>query len=190
MEHQSNRAVASLQDLYAKSPVPTTLTWARETCSTLSAIQLTFLLIEGLALHRALIKWTYFADTPAYGVGKTSIYLPDLFVLLTGHYWKATTLWVGTSIAAPAAVGWLFNLTLRDNKRGASTVKYAVDPLMFNIAKALITFGVYHKNIAYPYVSEDTISAVNQATYGGYAGVLAGCGIGILASLYDAALRK
>ena len=127
------------------------------------------------------------------GLPRVSVYYPDLFLLLTPSFWLPTLLWTLTSLVIPATLAYFFNLTVRTVRRGGARVsvaRYAIDPLTFNIVKALATWMVYSQGVGANYIDPAVISRVNYAMLGGYQGVLIGCYVVILAAVYDAAQRK
>lgn len=194
VEEQSTRFVAGLNDLWTLSGIDEHIANLRETCSSVVAVQLTFLLIEGLALEWHIIPWKYAFDIPASGVTPSyAVHLPDLFILLTGFYWSTTLLWAFTSIAVPATFAYFYNLTIRDVKRNnirVAAARYTADPLTFNVVKALVTWLVYSQGVTFGLISPEVAERVNLAIWGGHTAVLIGSGIGGLAALYEAAQRR
>lgn len=114
---------------------------------------------------------------PALGTGDIPIKIPDLFAALTLGFWGPVALWVLTSIALPLLAAWFVNLT-----EGAKIY----DPLSFNVAKALLAWIVYVKGG----ISGQSREVVQRGVPGGAQGLLVAAGIGALASLYEAVLRK
>jgi hypothetical protein len=86
-------------------------------------------------------------------------------------------LWFLTSIALPLVAAWFVNLT-DGGKR--------YDPLSFNVAKALLAWIVYVQGG----VSGESREVVQRGVPGGAQGLLVAAGIGILASVYEAVLKK
>lgn len=123
-----------------------------------------------------------------------AVFLPDLFILLTGYYWSATLLWASTSIFVPALFAYFYNLTVRDVKRGARIVpvaRYAADPLTFHVVKALATWLVYNQGVSFgDWVDPIVAERIELALYGGHTATLIGSAIGALAALYEAAQKK
>ncbi|KAK5109611.1 hypothetical protein LTR62_006848 [Meristemomyces frigidus] len=194
-EYQTSQVYAGINDIYTLSGIPETLTLLRETCSTLTGIQTTIQLLEALSLLRALLPWTYLTEISgvrARGLS-TSLYYPDLFVLLTSGFWAPTLLYTATALAIPSLFAYFFNLTLRDVRRHGAVVavpRYALDPLTFNLVKALLTYVVYSRGVGAQTIGGDNILTVDRAMVGGYQGILVGSYVMILMSLYEAALRK
>lgn len=160
----------------------------RTNLSSAVGVELTFLAIEIWGLQRATIPWRYAFSTPSlYGYGPFALYFPDFFVLLTDSFWTPTLLWFLTSLLFPLTIAWFFNVTTLASKRHV----HQVDPFAFNVAKALLTWLVFQQGFRYGGVfNRRTVLAVDAAMPGGSATVLAGAAIGMLASLYEAVLRR
>lgn len=77
----------------------------------------------------------------------------------------------------PLLAAWFVNLT-----DGAKSY----DPLSFNVAKGLLAWIVYVKGGVTGYSRE----VVQRGVPGGAQGLLVGAGVGVLASVYEAVLRK
>lgn len=114
---------------------------------------------------------------PAFGTGELAIKIPDLFALLTLGFWGPVSLWVLTSVILPLVGAWFVNLT-----EGGKLY----DPLSFNVVKGLVAWVVYVKGG----VGGESTVLVEQSVPGGSQGLLVGAGIGILASLYEAVLKR
>lgn len=70
-------------------------------------------------------------------------------------------------------------------------VGYSLDPLTFNIVKALLVYAIFGKGWTFGgWVHEESVARINGALYGGWPSVLVGNGIGVLVTLYDAMLKK
>lgn len=121
-----------------------------------------------------------------------------MFLLVTASFWSPALTWLLTSFVIPAVSGYFFNLGAtnaasqpRTRSRAAAAAEYAVDPLTFSVAKALVTFVVYGQGVTFGgLLSEISIARLNNAVYGGYKGVLTGAAVTALASFYDAILKK
>jgi hypothetical protein len=198
VEQEARRISAGVHSFYGRTGVNEGIAYLRETCSSVLAVQTTFLLFEAYALQRHLMPFNYAFDLPgvsALGVSPTAVFLPDLFVILTGYYWSTTLTWAATSILVPALFGYFYNLTLRESRRtgggeAVTVAKYTTDPLTFNVVKALATWLVYVQGISFGIIAPAVAERVDDAIYGGSTAVLIGSGIGALAALYDAAQRK
>lgn len=172
VEHESIKIVSGFRDLYARSGVTENIEHLRELCSSVTAIQMTFLFLEAFALQRRVLPWRYMFDVPATGLTPSiAVFLPDLFVLLTGFYWSTTLLWSATSIFVPVLFAYFYNLTMRDVKRGNARVtvaRYAADPFTYNIVKALLTWLVYVKGVNFGFIDPEVAERVDLAVYGGH----------------------
>jgi hypothetical protein len=95
---------------------------------------------------------------------------------------------------------YFFNLTLRSNtSRKSSDRQYPADPLIFNIARAVLAYSAYRETVGLspgsnaprwgPF-SGSAVGCVGTYVPGGYYGLQIGSLVGILVSLYDAALKK
>ena len=124
-----------------------------------------------------MVYLTTLPAVPALGTGEIPIKIPDLFAVLTMRFWGPVGLWLLTSLLLPLVAAWFFNLT--DGGR-----KY--DPLSFNVVKGLLAWVVYACNG----VGGESRERVQKGVPGGSAGLLIGAGIGILASLYEAVLKR
>lgn len=195
-EYETTQIYAGLNDLYTLSGIPEGIEYTRELCSSVTGIQTAFTLLETLAMGREVLPWNYLCELSGVrGLGwpTVAIYYPDLFALLSSNFWLPTLLWLSTSIALPALFGYFFNLTIRSVRRHGAVVsvaRYTVDPLTFNIVKALATWIVYGKGVGTGFLPVWVPLTVNHALLGGYNGVLVGCYVGVIASLYEAAQRK
>ncbi|KAI7550025.1 hypothetical protein KC331_g3437, partial [Hortaea werneckii] len=216
-EYETSQLYAGLSDFYTLTGLPRTLDSLRETCSSLSGIQGFFMLLETFSLHRVVLPWIYSGldlplpflpeslTTPRGGFlpRKIELFYPDLFQLLSSDFWFPTLLWSTTSLLLPALAAYFFNLTLRPVHRRASgssgggvsvtVARYTFDPLMFNVVKAIATWMVYSRGVGTGvggWIGEEVVGTVEGAMWGGYQGVLVGCYVCVLASVYEAVLRK
>lgn len=153
--------------------------------------------------------------TPDYPVS-----LPDMFALVTAGFWVPALTWLLTSLVIPAVFGYFFNLSAahsgglglgagagagggpRTRGGGAGRppsrqqhqqpqYEYAVDPLTFSLAKAVVTYVVYAQGATLGgLVSPDAVARINGALYSGWKGVLAGTAVAGVTALYDAVLKK
>ncbi|KAI9649462.1 hypothetical protein NHQ30_002038 [Ciborinia camelliae] len=182
---------AKANDYYKDLGVVEAVETARETVSTVVALEFIMLLSEALQLQPELLANKYAFTIPAIDSLSTSQYavkIPDLFLLLTTSFWGPFSLWLSTSLLLPLVGAYLFNLT---NKPSTRTKRYSFDPLTFNIVKGLITFVVYGRAATLGgLVDLGHVARINSALYGGYESILLGTGIGILVTMYDAVLKK
>jgi len=197
-------------EIWEQTRIDAAREWLRENVSSVSAIQTLILVIEATGLQYNTLKSTYAFDTPsALNVNSRQVELPDLWLLLTSDWWAPATLWSLTSWVLPLIVSYFFNLTLRSNTHHKSSNRqYQIDPFTFNIAKAILAYSAYFiattadaqlagqpnqyvpQNIGWGPFSAESVSKVRDNVPGGYHGVQIGALVGVLVSLYDAALKK
>lgn len=197
IELQEARISAGFNDLLTSTNIESFLQELRESLSSVVGVEMTVLLLESYFLQRRIMPWRYAFDLPASSLlhlSSRAVYLPDFFILLTSFYWSTFLLWTTISFWIPLVASWFWNLTLRSRTRHGATVlipKSRCDPMTFNVVKALTTWLVFSQgNKLSGLFAEETIDRVLLAMPGGYTGLLIGAFIGILASLYDAALKK
>ena len=131
----------------------------------------------------------------ALGTSDYAVQVSDMFLLLTSSFWNPALLWTFTSLIVPAFFGFYFNLGAAHARSGPGKKSHAsdftVDPLMFSIAKAVITYVVYQQGVTFGgWVDPVSVARINSAVYGGWKGVIAGAAISGVASFYDAVLRR
>lgn len=190
IEEQTARISEGMNKLWNSSHIMDVLYQARVELSSVTGVHFTILLLESFALHYATVPWNFAGEVPSlFGFPSFPIFLPDLFVLLTHHYWAPSLLWATMSFWLPLATGWLFNLSLKLKKRDgyeAWQPKYRIDPLTFSIAKALLSWMVYYKgNRLYGTFSDETVQTLELAMPYGYSGAMAAAYIGIATSVWD-----
>lgn len=145
---------------------------------------------------------------PALGTPDYPVHLPDMFALVTASFWFPALTWALTSVFLPSLAGYFFNLSgaaattshkgpgVRTRRSTAATaaaeqVEYTVDPVVFSIAKAVVTYVVYAQGVTFGGLIDPTsVSRINGALYSGWRGVLAGTAVSGLTAVYDAVLRK
>ncbi|KAK5734160.1 hypothetical protein LTR17_009143 [Elasticomyces elasticus] len=195
-EYETTQFYAGLNDFYTISGIPETLERVREVCSSVIGVQMAFQLLEATGLQRTTLPWIYLMDVklgPGIQGMILPVYYPDLFKLLTADFWLPTLLYATTSIFVPSVFAYFFNLTTRNvNRHGAtvSVARYTVDPLIFNVVKAILTYVVYGQLVGANVFGVENVATVRNAMIGGHQGVLVGCYVCILASVYEAAQRK
>ncbi|KAL3424100.1 hypothetical protein PVAG01_03381 [Phlyctema vagabunda] len=184
-----------VNQVYKESGITETAQVARETLSTVSAVQAILLAYEIYHLRPELLTSRYAFTIPAIqylGTSPHAVKIPDLFLLLTSSFWGPASLWLSTSVLLPLLASYFFNLTSKPKTRSNHTkYDYTFDPLTFNVVKALITFVVYGQDATFGgLVDLEYVARINSALYGGWQSVLVGTGIGILVTLYEAVLKK
>ncbi|ORX99974.1 hypothetical protein BCR34DRAFT_547277 [Clohesyomyces aquaticus] len=191
-------------ELWERTGVDDIIELVRENASSVTAVQLAVLLIEYAGLQWNTVPSVYAFDTPAVPslyLKSQAFHVPDMRILLTSEFWAPATLWSLTSLFLPLLVSYFFNLTLRSNTRHKSSSRtYAVDPFTFNIIKAIAQYVVYQTScvpvvvpaMTQPFLfwSGETVNGVRSKIPGQYYGLQIGAFVGILVSLYDAALKK
>ncbi|KAL1608553.1 hypothetical protein SLS60_003495 [Paraconiothyrium brasiliense] len=198
-------------ELWDKTRIDEAKEWLRETSSSVSAIQTLILIIEAATLqYNTLTDTHYLFDSPATtGFHAREVRFPNLTKLAGSGWWGPATLWSLTNWALPLIFSYFFNLTLRTNTRHKSSkTQYTIDPFTFNIAKAILAYSAYyvyttadaslagHPNTVLAQTpgwgpfSEVSVATVRDNILGGYYGIQIGSVVGLLVSLYDAALKK
>ncbi|KAL8662953.1 MAG: hypothetical protein Q9202_004276 [Teloschistes flavicans] len=182
IEETTSTLTNSATTLYASSPVPATLNSLRQSLSSVTSIQLLTLFVElaGLLAATTPMKYaTTFPAVPALGLHSPSpVKIPDLFAMLTLEFWGPVLVWLATSILLPAAGAWFWNL------RGVEEGGY--DPVAFGVVKALGAWIVFLRGG----VEGRSVAVVQRSVPGGAVGLLVGSGVGVLAGVYEAVLRK
>ena len=187
-----------LDNLIANSGIQEGIEHLREICSSVVGVQMTALIMELWGLQRAILPRAPAFAIPAFNLGalttpRIHVWLPDFFRLVTPDFWSTGLLWASTSIFIPLLFAYFYNLSSRTVKRDGTTAivsRYAVDPLTFNIVKALVTWIVYAQGFTFGLVDETVVLHVDNAMFGGANGMMIGSFIGMLVSLYEAAQRK
>ncbi|KAF2456260.1 hypothetical protein BDY21DRAFT_386670 [Lineolata rhizophorae] len=199
-----------LDKAVAQSGAAEAVEYVREALSSVVGIEACALLAEAWGLQRETLPWRYAFDLPAVpllGTRALPVRVPDFFLLVTSFFWAPSSLWAATSLLVPLLAAYFFNLSLKARPAAAAAAggkaatatsasasaaaESKLDPLAFNVAKALVTYLVYAKGVRFGgLVSDETVGRVDGAVPGGYAGVLIGAGIGALGSLYAAVLKK
>lgn len=190
IEEQTARISEGVNRLWTASHIMDYVYQTRVELSSVTGVQISILLIEAIALHRATVPWRFVLEIPSlFGFPSFPIFVPDLFVFLTHYYWAPSFLWITLNFWLPLATGWFFNLSLRLKKKDgleAWRPKYRIDPLMFSIAKALLSWMVYSQgNRLFGAFAEDTVRTVENAMPYGYAGVMVAAYVGIATSVWD-----
>lgn len=198
VEILSQNFTASVNDLWAVSGIAEFIDEIRDLCSSVHAVQATFLIFEASCLQKSILPPKHIGDIPslhAFGITTPAIPLKvlDIFSMFTGAFVNSALLWLATSAVLPAIVGYFYNLSIRDTKRHGTrvtTFRHAVDPLTFNVAKALLTYLVYAQGYTFGLFDEVVAARVENAMFHGHQSMMVGSFVGMLVSLYDAAQRK
>lgn len=183
----------------------------RENASSVAAIQTLIVLIEAAGLQWNTLETTAATSLPeqlSKHTGLLFLLVPNFTALLSTKWWAPATLWSLTSWVLPLIFSYFFNLTLRSNtNRKSLDRQYPADPLTFNIAKAILVYSAFRiptidagvvgqpgiaQVVDYSWgpFSAETVGVVRNNVPGKYPGLQIGAWVGILVSLYDAALKK
>ncbi|KAL2132553.1 hypothetical protein VTI74DRAFT_3637 [Chaetomium olivicolor] len=177
----------------------------REWLSSVHSVVSAIALFELYKLRQEVLPDRYAFTVPAVawlGTPDWPVQLPDMFCLLTAGFWAPVLTWLATSVVVPGVVGYFFNLSEAHRQTGSSRAtrrssaagreqEYSVDPLMFSIVKAVVTYVVYAQGVTFGgLVSPETVARINGALYSGWQGVLVGTAVSGVVAVYDAVLRK
>ncbi|PGH23454.1 hypothetical protein AJ80_02407 [Polytolypa hystricis UAMH7299] len=191
----------------------------RSLLSSVRAIETLILVLELSGVYRETVPMRYLTTFPAVQSLRSpsfAVKIPDLFVLVSSAFWAPFLLWLSTSLLLPSLAAYFFNLSLKVSQQAAAASpthtygtrrssaaataaaaaatpedKSNFDPLVFNVAKALISYLVYANNFTFwDLFHAITVRQVPTALPGGLPGLLTGSAIGTLGSLYEAILKK
>ncbi|CAF9936209.1 hypothetical protein IMSHALPRED_010498 [Imshaugia aleurites] len=170
---------ASISTYLSSSRLPSLLDRVRQNLSTVPSIQLLTLFIEAWGLRQQVLPLRYLTTipaVPALGTPDLPLKVPDFFALLTTAFWGPFGLWVLTSVFLPLLGGWFVNL------KGEG----GYDAVSFNAVKAIAAWVVYVRGGG----PSASTRVVEKGVPGGGVGMLVGAGVGALAGVYEAVLRK
>lgn len=164
----------------------------RASLSSLLSIETLILSFEAVNLRSEILPDRYAFTIPSIPILHTAplpVALPDLFLLVTPSFWQPFTLWLATALVAPLAFAYFFNLTGR-HSRGTQRFEYQFDPLTFNVAKAIITYAVFAGGYTFfGLVDLESIRRICSAAAGGWEGIVGGCAVSALATVYEALIK-
>lgn len=183
--------------LYEESGLKEVTYNTRDTLSTVSSIIFCINAFELYHLRKEVLSDRYAFTIPgisAIGTPDYAVEVPDMFLLLSSSFWNPTLLWLITSAFLPSVFGFYFNLSAArqpaQRKRGQSP-ENIVDPLIYSLAKAVITYVIYQQGVTFGgWIDPVSVARINSAVYGGWKGVITGAFISGVASFYDAVLSK
>lgn len=183
--------------LYEDSGLRDVTYTTRETLSTVTSIIFCINAFELYHLRKEVLPDRYAFTIPGFsplGTPDYPVEVPDMFTLLSSSFWSPVLLWLMTSIFAPSFFGFYFNLSAAhqstQRKRGQPVDNF-VDPLIYSLAKAVITYVIYQQGVTFGgWINPVSVARINSAVYGGWKGVITGAFITGVASFYDAVLRK
>ncbi|KAF1850574.1 uncharacterized protein K460DRAFT_272756 [Cucurbitaria berberidis CBS 394.84] len=198
-------------ELWDRSQIDDIKELVRENASSVAAIQTLILLIEAVGLQWNTLETTAATTLPdqvSKHTGFLFLLVPNFTALLSSEWWSPAILWSLTSWVLPLVFSYFFNLTLGSNtKRRSSDRQYPADPLTFNIVKAILVYSAFRihtidagvvgepgiarvNDYSWGPFSAETVGVVRNNVPGKYMGLQIGAWVGILVSLYDAALKK
>jgi hypothetical protein len=202
IDRQTTKIRRRVSGLYSESGITETSDNFRDLLSSPIAINIIALVIEAYGLRQEVLPSKIAGFVPAIPYvknDKTPVYLPDLFLLLAKSFWAPFSLWVMTSMMLPLLCAYFINIPLKTSsshhyatRRAAqATPSNQFDPLVYNIAKALIAYVVYAQHYTLLGLFQHfTITTVNENVLGGYRGVITGAAIAGIIGLYEAILKK
>ncbi|UQC85070.1 uncharacterized protein CLUP02_10566 [Colletotrichum lupini] len=172
-------------ELYDQSGIQEGTQAVRSSLSTVTSVLFTVAAFEAWNLRAEVLPLRYaftIPAIPALGTNFYPVYVPDAFLFVTSSFWSPVTLWTLTSVLIPSLFGYFYNLSAASHPqprgRKSSTVEYNVDPLVFSIVKALISFVVYAQKVNFGgWINENSIGRINGALYGEWKGILTGAAI-------------
>ncbi|KAI1462626.1 hypothetical protein F4805DRAFT_3919 [Annulohypoxylon moriforme] len=184
--------------LYRESGITEATHATRDSLSTVTSVLFAISAFELYFLRPEILADRYAFTIPAVaflGTKDFPVFVPDMFLLLTSSFWSPALLWAFTSAILPSIAGYFVNLSVSSHHGRVGRRSHAndpvVDPLSFSIAKALISYVVYHQGLTFGgWIDETSIARINTAIYGGYKGILTGTAITGILSIYDAVLKK
>lgn len=197
IDQQTVRMRQKVSEAWSSSGMTERSDALRAMLSSVKAIEVLFLALEGACVVKDLVPMRYIATMPAVDAVKTPEFMvsvPDVFVFVSSNFWAPYSLWLLTSLVIPLVVAYFFNLSLKaaQSARGrAASGRTSFDPLSFNIAKALVAYQVYGERCTtFGVYSGYSVSRVNASLPGHWSGVLTMSAIGVVGTLYEAILRK
>lgn len=197
IDAQTTKLYEGVQRVWKASGVVDHAHALRANLSNVKAIQTIVLLVEGVIFLTARVPIRYLTAIPAIKYFNTAPFrtkVPDLFAMLESDFWVPFSVWFFTCFALPLVVSYFFNLSWNASNSGrrtrSSPTLAQFDPLIFNIAKALLAHLVLNKEITGGLVSQYTLRAVRTSVPGGERGVLTGTAIGAIGAIYEAILTR
>jgi hypothetical protein len=203
IDRQTRRFSASVSKLYHKSQVNEYSDAVRNLLSSPLAINIIVLLVEAYGLRKEIFPSGTVRLPPIANIksDETTVYVPNLWLLLYKNFWAPFSLWALTSAILPLGLAYFINLPLKTTHgRGHASRRTAAiqsnpslqfDPVVFNVAKAFIAYLVFAEHFNFLGLFQHyTIATVDKSVPGGYAGMMTGAAIGGFISLYEAVLKK
>ncbi|EEP81520.1 predicted protein [Uncinocarpus reesii 1704] len=211
IEEQTTRVRQSVSDAWVASGLKERAYALRSCLSSVSTIGTLILATELYGLGGEILPFQYLATIPAMPnlhIPAIPVKIPDVFALLTSAFWAPFSLWLATSVIFPSVLAYFFNINLKMTQpsvkphsygtrrasaaqAASATAKTDFDPLVFNVAKALVSYLVYgNKFTFWDVYNPISVDRVVRSVPGGLAGLLTGSAVCTLGSLYEAILRK
>ncbi|WEW57149.1 hypothetical protein PRK78_002610 [Emydomyces testavorans] len=212
IEEQTTKVRQSVSDAWAASGLKERTYTLRSYLSSVNMIETLILVIELYGLSNEIVPFRYLTTIPSMSNLHTpamQVKIPDVFALLTGAFWAPFSLWLATSVVFPSIFAYFFNINLKMTQPHAPSHSYAtrrasathtaasapakadLDPLVFHVTKALVSYLVYANKFTFWDVYHPiSVERVVCSVPGGLAGLLTGSAVCVLGSLYEAILRK
>ncbi|KKY25254.1 hypothetical protein UCRPC4_g01954 [Phaeomoniella chlamydospora] len=204
VERGKTRITSKFSEVYKKSGVTEGIDETRALFSSAYTVQVLFIAIEAYGIFAELLPFTPVVTFPPLKYVHEKEYvakIPDVFQVLKPEFWGTLTLWASTSFLLPTLIAYFINIAHSASttgsagghatRRATATPQKVVDPLVFNIAKALLVLSVYHYGFTlFGTTSDESIETVSKSVLGGEVGMLTSTAIGALLSLYEAILKK
>lgn len=202
IDQQTKRIRTSISHAYERTGLQDYSDRTRETLSSTVTINILAILLEAYGLRAQILPnktltevgpIPYVKDTP------TRINVPDLFLLLDSAFWAPFSLWLLTTLIAPALVSYFVNLPLQQLPSQSPARRASLrhnphmqfDPFIFNLTKGFVVYMVYALHFQIIEVFKHaTIATVNSSIPGSYQGILISSGLGAAVSLYEAVLKR
>lgn len=204
IDRQTTKMRKRVSRLYAESGIHEISESFRDSLSSSVSVNMIALLVEAYCLRQELLPSktaAWIPSIPYVTAKRTPVHLPDLFLLLDKSFWAPFSLWLTTSLLLPLLCAYFINIPLKTSlshhysTRRATAIQSSpsnqFDPLVYNIAKALVAYVVYGQHATTLGLFQHfTITTVNENILGGYQGVITGAAIAGLIGLYEAILKK
>ncbi|KAI1914351.1 hypothetical protein LOZ61_002253 [Ophidiomyces ophidiicola] len=211
IEEQTTKVGQFVSNAWVASGVKERAFALRSCLSSVSMIETLIIAFEFYCLSSQIIPSQYLGtipETSALHIPAIPVKIPEIFVLLTAEFWGPFSLWIATSIVLPTILAYFFNINLKVTQPNTPSHSYgtrrasaaqavnaaakpSIDPLVFNVSKALISYLVYTNTFTFGGIySHVSVERVVRSVPGGLPGLLTGSAVCVLGSLYEAILRK
>ncbi|EFQ99351.1 hypothetical protein MGYG_02364 [Nannizzia gypsea CBS 118893] len=205
IDRQTTRVRKSVSEAWDQSGMTERTHSLRSLLSSVSTIQTLVLVLELFSVVKAIMPWRKFTIPAIESLNTSSCThnIPDLFNTFHPAFWSPLMLWTTTSVVLPSVIAYFFDINLKMSQSGthvttrraaaaaADKAKACGDPLVFNVAKALIATIVYGSGFTFwNLFNNSSVMKVVDSVPGGLQGLLTSSAICTLGSLYEAILRK